>query len=213
MNLRFWIRFCAVIAILTVSAGTADANELTIGDAYARGSDESLLWTIGTKSIEMTFDGREGVFRLASFLNKSCEPPFEYVDVKTAAAPFALDSESLEGQTSDAKPAANADSQWALKAGVARQVGSGGRPAAQLDLALARGDVLAQFHVLAFPGTSILRQWVDIENAGAQPVGLKSPLAACFRLRGDEATSYVNSWMAGGYVSADQGKMYQAPVV
>ncbi len=213
MKSRHLIGLCAVIVALTVSAGTVGANELAVGDAYARGSDESLQWTVGTKLIEMTFDGREGMFRLASFLNKSCEPPLEYVDVKTAAAPFALDSEGVGGQTPDAKPGVNADSQWTLKAGVARQVASGGRAAVQLDVTLARGDVLAQFHVLAFPGTPILRQWVEFENAGAQPVALKAPMAARFQLRGDEATSYVNSWMAGGYVAADQGKMYQTPVV
>jgi hypothetical protein len=34
--------------------------------------------------------------------------------------------------------------------------------------------ILAQFHVLAFPGTSILQQWVEIVNAGSQPIGLKN---------------------------------------
>ncbi|MCX5758692.1 MAG: hypothetical protein NTU83_09350, partial [Candidatus Hydrogenedentes bacterium] len=196
------IRPYVVIAALAISIGIAEANELTIGDAHARGSDESLRWTIGTKSIEMTFDGQEGVFRLVSFLNKSCGPPvpggtpLEYVDVKTAAAPFALDSDNL----------------WTVKTGVAREVASGGRPAVQLDLTLARGDILVQFHVLALPGTSILRQWVEIENAGSQPVGLKSPTAACLQLRGDEAMSYVNSWMGGGHAAADQGKLFQTPV-
>ena len=31
-------------------------------------------------------------------------------------------------------------------------------------------------------------------------------------VRGDEAASYVNSWLAGGYAAADQGKMYHQPV-
>ena len=198
MKFRFLTRpYVVMIAALAISLGIAEANELTIGDAYARGSDESLRWTIGTKLIEMTFDGQEGMFRLVSFLNKSCEPPLEYVDVKTAAAPFALDSDNL----------------WTVKTGVAREVASGGRPAAQVDLTLARGNILAQFHVLAFPDTSILRQWVEIENTGSQLVGLSAPVAACFQLRGDEATSYVNSWMGGGYAAADQGKLFQTPVV
>jgi malectin (di-glucose binding ER protein) len=200
MKLRLPVHLCLMLVAVTVSAGLAEANELTFGDAYARGSNEDLVWTIGTESVEMTFDGREGVFRLVSFLNKTCEPPLEYVDAKTAAAPFALDS------------TAEANSQWTLKTGTARQVTSGGRPAVQLDVTLVRGDVLAQFHVLAFPGTSILRQWVDIENTGSQSLALKSPATASFQLRGDEATSYLNSWMVGGHVALDQGKMYQQPV-
>ena len=86
MKFRFLIRQYVVVAALAISIGIAAANELTISDAYARSQDEGLVWTIGTKSIEMTFDGQEGVFRLVSFLNKSCGPPvpggtpLEYVD-------------------------------------------------------------------------------------------------------------------------------------
>ena len=186
-----------VMAGLSGLAAGASSNEADtkgdarVADAHARGSDGGFVWTIGTKSIQMTFDGRGGLFRLVSFLNKSCEPPLEYVDPKTAAAPFTLDSETA------AKPGAQADGPWTLRAAAAREAASGGRPTVQLDVTLVRGEVLAKFHVLAFPGTSILRQWVEIENTGSRPIGLKSPMAASFRLRGDEATSYVNSWLNG----------------
>jgi len=205
----------AGLSALTAAASSNDADrkgDAQVADAYARGSGGGLVWTIGTKSIEMTFDGRNGSFRLVSFSNKSCDPPLEYVDPKTAAAPFALDSESFGRKPAGAPSAAQADSRWTLKAATARQATSGGRPAVQLDLTLTRGDILAQFHVLAFPGTSILRQWVEIENAGSRPLGLKSPVAARFQLRGDQSTSYLHSWLAGGYATADQGKMYQKPV-
>ena len=141
----------AGLSALTAAASSneADTNgNAQVADAFARGSDSGFVWTVGTKSIQMTFDDRGGVFRLVSFLNKSCEPPVEYVDPKTAA-PFLLDSKS------PAKPAAEADGPWTLGASSARQVSSGGRPAVQLDLTLARGEILAKFHVLAFPGTSI----------------------------------------------------------
>ncbi len=206
MKYRFLIRLSAAIVVVPISAGLVKANERTVADAYARGSANGLTWTIGTKSVQMTFDGRGGEFRLTSFLNKSCEPPLEYVEAKTAAAPFSLDSEN------PAKPAAEADSQWTLKNGSVRQVPSGGRPAVQLDVTLTRASIVAQFHVLAFPGTPILRQWVEIENAGSGPVGLKSPLAASFRLRGDEAASYVHCWMIGGHAAPDQGKLEQRPI-
>jgi hypothetical protein len=189
----------SALATVALAEEINPKTEAKVGDAYAR-SDDGLLWTIGTKSVEMTFDGRGGTFRLDSFLNKTCEPALEYVDAKTAAAPFTLDT------------AAKNDSQWTLKTAAARQVSSGGRPAVQLDVTLTRGDILAQFHVLAFPGTSILRQWVEIENKGAGPIELKSPTAARLQLRGDEAASYLNSWMVGGHVAKDQGKMYQQPV-
>ena len=183
MNFRFVSMLCTAITGLNILVGTVGATEVVIGDSYARGGDNGLVWTIGTKSIEMTFDGHDGVFRLVSFLNKSCESPLQYVNEKTAAAPFVLDAESfIKGAAEDA-------SQWMLKTGDVRQVATGGRPAVQLDIMLTRGDILAQFHVLTFPGTSILRQWVEIENTGSLPVGLNSPAAARFQLRSDEATS------------------------
>ena len=127
MKFRFVIRSCATMVALMVSVGVAKANELTVGDAYARDNADGQVWTIGTKSVEMTLDGQDGTFRLVSFLNKSCEPPLEYVDAKSAAAPFVLDAE--------------ADSRWALKSGAARKVASGGRPAVQLDVTVdARGQ-------------------------------------------------------------------------
>ncbi len=179
---------------LTAAPSSDEAGikgDARVADAYARGSDGGFVWTIGTKLIQMTFDGRGGAFRLVGFLNKACEPPLEYVDPKTAAAPFVLDSNS------PAKPDTEADGPWTLGAGSARHVSSGGRPAVQLDLTLARGEIRAKFHVLAFPGTAILRQWVEIENAGSRPSVLQSPRAARFQLRGAEATSYVNSWING----------------
>ena len=202
----------SAFATVALADGKGSKAAAKVGDAFAHSSDGGFVWTIGTKSIQMTFDGRGGVFRLVGLLNKSCDPPLEYVDVKTAAAPFALDSDSFGKKRTGGQSAAEADGQWALKAAAARQAASGGRPAVQLDVTLTRGDVLAHFHVLAFPGTSILRQWVEIENAGSRAVGLKSPAAACFQLRGDEAMSYVHSWLVGGYAAADQGKMCQKPI-
>ncbi len=199
-------------ATVALADGNGPKTEAKVGDAFARSSDDGLTWTIGTKSVQMALDCREGVFRLVSFLNRSFDPPLEYVDAKTAAAPFALDSDSFGKKTTGAGSAAETDSRWTLKAAAARRAASGGRPAVQLDVTLTRGNILAQFHVLAFPGTSILRQWVEIENAGARPVGLKAPATACFQLRGDQATSYVHSWLVGGYAAPDQGKMCQKPV-
>ena len=187
--LSAFARLACVLAGLSAFtiAAWADGNgpkaEAQVGDAFARSSDDGLTWTIGTKSVQMTLDCREGAFRLVSFWNKSCEPPLEYVNAKMAAAPLRMDSDSVGRKSTGAKTAAAADSQWALKAVAARQAASGGRPVVQLDVTLTRGDILARFHVLAFPGTSILRQWVEIENTGSRPIGLKSPAAACFRLR------------------------------
>lgn len=197
MKLRALLQLCAAAIVLTISAGVAEANELTVGDAYARSSDDGLTWTIGSKSTQMTFDGRGDEFRLVSFLNKSCKPPLEYVDVKAAVSPFAL-------------LAVEANSQWTLKTGAARQVSSGGRPAVQLDVTLIRENILAQFHVLAFPGTSILRQWCEIENTGTRPLALKD-FAWSIPVQGGNGL-LTDRWIGDGKSSASHSPMAIAEI-
>ena len=101
---------------------------------------------------------------------------------------------------------------WTLKTGEARAVRSGGRPAVQLDLTLAHEKIEAQYHLLVFPGTPVLRQWAELENKGTQPAPLRSPASALLRLRGDSATNYTRYWMIGGNSQRDQGKMHREPV-
>ena len=104
------------------------------------------------------------------------------------------------------------DTAWTLKRGEARAVASGGRPAVQLDLTLAHDGIEARYHLLAFPGTPVLRQWAELENEGTQAAPLKSPASAWLRLRGDAATAYTRYWMIGGNSQRDQGKMHSEPV-
>ena len=84
-----------------IATGQQREQEAKAGDAYARDSADGLVWTVGTKSAPNDVRlPRKHVFRLVSFLNKSCDPALESVDANSAVAPFALDLESLA-----AKPA------------------------------------------------------------------------------------------------------------
>ena len=93
--------YVAMVALM-FSVEVTQANGLTVGDAYARGSADGLVWTIGTKAIEMTVDGRGGAFRMVSLLNKACEPPLEYVDAKSAAVALCIGIGGQERQPMDA---------------------------------------------------------------------------------------------------------------
>ncbi|MBN1347121.1 MAG: hypothetical protein JXQ73_30800 [Phycisphaerae bacterium] len=101
---------------------------------------------------------------------------------------------------------------WSFKSGAGRQVAVGGRPGAQLDIVLAKGGLQADFHVLAFPGTPILRQWVELRNVGPSQAMLSSPAPASLSLRGEDAASYTQYWMVGGNSKPNQGLMEQAAV-
>ncbi len=104
------------------------------------------------------------------------------------------------------------DDRWNLKAGSVRQINAGGRPAVQLDLTLMSGPLKADFHVLAYPRTPVLRQWVELENAGVGSLALKSPTCLSLSLRGDDAESLTHYWMIGGNSGPTHGMLQSAPI-
>jgi len=174
--------------------GDAAVRNLRVGDAYVRASGDGQRWTVGTKAVEVALECRGGRFRLVSFKNKLTTPKSEYVAAAAARAPFG-----------------ESDGRWTLVSSAAARVAAGGRPAAQLDLVLESAPLRAYYHVIAYPGTSVLRQWVELENTGATPI---KPPGTPFSigLRGDDAGSFTHYWMVGGNSGPDQGMMRSAPV-
>jgi len=184
------------------------AADIAVGDAYVRSEANDTRWVIGSAGIEQTFDCSNGQFLLTSYKNKLTKPTTEYIVPEDSCASFGLDMESFTNN----QPIPKDFSSWKLENAKANQIGSGGRPAVQLDFVLIRANILARFHILAFPGVPILRQWVELENSSPSAVVLTSPVSACWRLRGDIAASYTNCWMIGGNAIPDQGKIYQKPI-
>jgi hypothetical protein len=104
-----------------------------------------------------------------------------------------------------------AESKWVLVKGETRAITTGGRPTVQLDLTLAQESVVLFFHMLAYPGTPVLRQWAEIENCGQTPYRsrLRDLYTMAFQSEGDTFTNY---WMIGGNSQPNQGQMHSAPV-
>ena len=146
----------------------------------------------------MVFEGRGEKFRWTSLQNRSVDPPREYIDAKTGQTPFALSTP--EGSH-----------QWRLESATAKRVSAGGRPAAKLDLTLRQQTLRVQMHVLAFPGTAIVREWLVIENAGSNPCAI-DPQFLQLNLRGEDASSFTHYWMVGGTSGADQGMLHESPI-
>lgn len=99
---------------------------------------------------------------------------------------------------------------WKLEQAEASEVSSGGRPAAQLAMTLRRGPLRARARWVAFPGTSVLRQWVTLENTGVEACSLKSPAPLMLGLEGQETAAYTQYWLAGGTSRPNQGLLDQA---
>jgi hypothetical protein len=109
------------------------------------------------------------------------------------------------------QPAPKAESPWTLLQGKARAISAGGRPAVQLDLTMMHESLRVGFHVLAYPGAPVLRQWAEIENPGKTPYrGTSRDLyTIAFRPDGDTFTNY---WMIGGNSQPNQGQMHAGQI-
>jgi len=181
--------------------GLPSSSNIQVDDAYARGSADGTEWTIGTKAVQLVFQAKNGQFRLISFENRTRPTPVQYLTPRTAVAPFVLDQLKLpiDGQLS----------QWTLGSATCMQVNTGGRPAVQLVMILTRESLRVKFHIMAFPRTGILRQWLDLENIGTAP--LKIPLVTGLILRlKDQAWSYTT--VTGAANSGNSGTLKTALV-
>ncbi len=101
---------------------------------------------------------------------------------------------------------------WTLESADARQVAVGGRPAVQLDIVLLRETLRAVMHVQAYPRSSVLRQWVDLENSGGTPLTLHSPTPLSIVMPETVASPLTNYWMCGGTSRPNQGQLESAEV-
>ncbi|MDD5706929.1 MAG: malectin domain-containing carbohydrate-binding protein [Kiritimatiellae bacterium] len=85
-----------------------------------------------------------------------------------------------------------------LEKGEARQAVVGGRPAVQLDLTLKEASLEIVVHVVAFPGTSVLRQWTELRNAGKDAVSLERHEGLfALNLRSGDAGPFAAYWLTG----------------
>ncbi|MHB9035741.1 MAG: malectin domain-containing carbohydrate-binding protein [Armatimonadota bacterium] len=113
-----------------------------------------------------------------------------------------------EQATADAE-ACGSVSGWRLDNCEAHEVNAGGRPAVRLDVNLSKEALRAHYHVIAYPGASVLRHWVELENAGDAPISLKSPDHFSIRMPSGPLTHY---WMFGGDSRANSGLLQSAAV-
>ena len=170
---------------------------IQVGDAFVRGRTGGPTWTVGTGAVELTYGFRGGALKVTAFANKLASPSLEYIAEGTEMAPFTV--------------GAAGDRRWTLKAAAGSCVLMGGQPVARLDIELGSDALCAHLHVIAYPGTSVLRQWIELENVGAAPVAATAtPLT--IPIVCDDARPFVHYWIVGGNSRLDQGAMHQAPV-
>lgn len=142
----------------TASALPAESAEIIAqsGDAYVSYDDETQTWEIGTRGISRRMDYEPGNgFRPISLKNKLTDREWLAPTI-TASAEFQV---SVGEQL-----VTGADRAFQIKSHSVQQQGDG---SLELEVLLAHDPLVAHLHYVAFPGTNILEQWAEIENAGA----------------------------------------------
>lgn len=100
---------------------------------------------------------------------------------------------------------------WTFESGTIRRAAVGGRPVVELELTAKREMVRARLHVQAYPSTSILRQWVELENVGASAITIEAGIPFIMAMQGD-SVPLTNYWMCGGTSRPNQGQLESAAV-
>jgi len=101
---------------------------------------------------------------------------------------------------------------WRFESAQGKKVTANGRPAVQLDIILVQESLRANYHIIAYPGTCILRQWTEYENFGKEPISLRTHgtlLSLGLNMGEDKFTNY---WMIGGNSQADQGQLHSEEI-
>ena len=166
---------------------------IEVGDAFARSNADGTSWTVGTEAVEVTYTAREGLFALTGFSNKLTSPPTLY----RPRAPLAPE------------PAGNGP--WRLREAATSTTTVGGQRAALLTLRLMHHDLAVCLRVIAYPGTAVLRQWLELENTATSPLA-PEPTVFTMEIADDGTAPFTHLWMVGGNSKDDQGMLQSAPV-
>ncbi len=173
----------------------APCDRVRVGDAYARGGADPPRWVIGTRAVRVELALVEGRLQLVRLANRLGSPPREYV------------SRSSGTELLPSAP----DTRFHLEAQEAAAPSDGGCQVVRLSLVLGGAGFRVRFHAQAYPGTSVLRLWAEVENSGAAGQAVSAELIE-LRLLAGNAPEPTLSWIAGGYHEQDQGKLYREAI-
>jgi alpha-galactosidase len=165
-SLRQFLLPVLAFVLLCTNAGTAQAQTATgriivqSGDAYISYDDKAQTFEIGTNGISRRTAYSPGSgYRLISLKNKLTGREWLAPDGGASAElQMELDGRIISGSARD----------FVLR-GYSTQKAADG--SVELEVVMVRGSLVVHLHYASFPGTSILEQWVDVENAGKTGLG------------------------------------------
>jgi hypothetical protein len=174
---RLSIFLCATATLLLAQANLQSA------DGYVRRNGNE--WIIGTSSVEsrIRFDG--GHLELVSLRNKLTGR--EYLDAGSPPAEIRFSARDEDVSASNW--------QWTLGGEHAVQLAHG---ELQLDIELESARLRATKHYVVYPGTSVIREWLTLENISDKPVRISRLEFLHTRVLGSMEQDLQFNYLTGG---------------
>lgn len=169
--------------------------KIQVNDAVIK-TDSNRLWTVSTGDIAVTYGFDEGMgLCVTSFRNLACAQELEYVEKPYGILPVVPKKEG---------------GLWKLVDASAKEDRYGGRAVAKLVIAVRLRSMQIRLHVVAFPGTSVLRQWFEIENESIARVERLAFHPFRFRLSVPQPNDiYYAEWFGGGKPIHESGGLFR----
>ncbi len=181
-------------------------NTIHLSDAAA--TDHGQRWELSTAGLSVTyrFDRDFGII-LEQFTNLAGERPVHYITAQRSALPFTI---QVDGKGNPLPFLSQMDDRWILEESRVFESSYGGRPVLELSVTVFGAMLRVTLHAVAFPGTSVLRQWFTIHNcAVAHGKGVSiSPLTMV--LTNDDYKNIYHAYtLRGGNANYNMGELVE----
>ena len=152
-------------------------------DGYVRRTTAG--WVIGTASVEKVVHMEGGKLLLASHKNKASDR--EYFQGGRNAGEFRLivGSETLSGSSGG----------WSLVREETHRLAQG---ELELAITLRRAPVEVVKHYVVYPGTPVIREWLEVANASHASIRIREPYFLDAHVMGEETDSLEFLYITGG---------------
>ncbi len=170
--------FAVVVGTILTASSRAD-------DAYI--TSDGAKWTLGTSRVEQVVALEDGRLLLKSLKNKATGR--ELIARGTISDEFFLHLDDAP------QPVTGAAGPWRLVRANQARLKQG---ELQLDLTVQRDSLAVTKTYVVYPGSSIIRQWVTLANAGTKPLKVVEPGLLRLAARPGDPSSLDFHWMTGG---------------
>ena len=200
-SLRGILPICFMLGVSWAFGIERARADVEVGDAYAQAGNGK--WTIGTRAAEITFEiarRQTADVELHEQAHRAGPRVYRREECHQPARRRVGDKKSSETK-----------SPWIVQKAETIEVKAGGRRTVQLNLTMMHDTVQIHFHVLAYPGNTVFRQWTEIENLGKEPYVSPSQDLYTLGFRTDD-DAFTNYWLVGGANKPDLGEMREAKI-